>query len=142
PARRGARLVAAGVLVAAAGSAILAVILVPLAVLRVHARRDRTTLATAGAFLVVLAGQVIPNVLGINPRGDISHPRFNPVWALGEYATWALPRQILGQRWSGVPSLTPTGQLLPNGNITHPAVTVAAWAVLAAAVVVAALRLT
>jgi hypothetical protein len=142
PTRRAARLVSVAILLATAASAILAVILVPLALLRVYARRDRFSLVACSGFLVVLCAQVIPNVLGVNERGDVSHPRFNPVWALHEYVVWAFPRAVLGQRWSGVQGLTPDGVLLTTGNITHRWAIAAAWLVLVCAVLAAVARLT
>jgi hypothetical protein len=137
PARRAARLVALAVLLATAASCILAVVLVPLALLRHHVRRDRTSLTTCGAFLAVLCAQVVPNVLGMNPRGEISHPRFQPLWALYEYVVWALPRAVVGQRWSGVPSLTARGYLPATAALTHRYAMLAAWLVLLGALLAA-----
>lgn len=128
PVRRGARCVAVVVLVAAACSTILTVVLVPLAVLRLYACRDRYSGLAVGAFLLGVCQQVVPHVLGLTPR-DVSHPRYDPVWASYEYATWALPRQVVGQTWS---------QAGTSG--THLRAIVATWALLGCVVFVALAR--
>jgi hypothetical protein len=142
PARWVARLVAVAVLFATAASTILAVVLVPLALLRLYARRDRWSVLAAGGFLAVLCLQVVPQVLGLNPRGDISHPRFQPLWALREYVGWALPREVVGQHWSGLSGLTPLGQRTAAGDITYTAAILIGWAVLLCALLAALTRLT
>jgi len=130
PTRRVARWVAVAVLVAAAGSTILAAVLAPLALLRLYARRDRATWVAVGAFLVTVCLQVVPQALGVNPRGDISHPKFQPLWALHQYAVWGLSREVLGQRWAGF------------SVMTHPAAVAVAWGVLLVTLLAAATRLT
>jgi hypothetical protein len=79
---------------------ILAALLAPLALARWYVRRDH-----ASTLLVILLGlgscaQVLPNVLGLTQRGTTSKPTTDVVWSLGQYLSYGLPKELLGQSWA------------------------------------------
>jgi hypothetical protein len=142
PARRSAQVVAVAVLVAAGSSTILGVVLLPVAALRLYARRDRFTMVAFGMYLLTVFFQVIPHELGLTSRGDLSEPRFNPLWALWGYAEVALPREVFGEAWAGAYGMTAYGTTAPTGNVTYPWAIVLSWVVVLAVVAVALAGLT
>lgn len=116
-----------------AASTILAAGLVPLALLRLATRRDRHSLTLAG---LVTAGAAV-QVAGAftTPRGRLGEARVDPLWAVGQYAGWALPESILGFRAT-------SGLYVPNAQFAdalsgNAFVVAAAWSVVLVAVTVA-----
>lgn len=99
PVRRAGQIAALAVLFFTATTTMLSVLLIPLVLLRLYVRRDRSSTLLAVTYLVGVALQVVPHLLGLSPRGNISHPNTDPTWALEKYSTWALPREIWGQVW-------------------------------------------
>ena len=141
PRRRLSRVAQLGFVLLCAVSTFLAVVFVPLALLRVAVRRDRSSAALLAAFLAGAALQVYGLVAGVSSRGDISHPRPDPLWALRSFATWALPFGLLGPAGvRGAGTTTPTG-LAHTGSGTGTAYLAAvagAWSLVAVVVAVAA----
>ncbi|MGN9909213.1 hypothetical protein ACTMTJ_16845 [Phytohabitans sp. LJ34] len=132
-ATRASRLVALVTAGLTAASTILAAGLVPLALLRLAARRDRHGLALAA---LVTAGAAV-QVAGAfsTPRGRLGEARFDPLWAVSQYAGWALPESILGFRaTSGL--YVPDAEF-PEALSRNAFVVVAAWSVVLLAVAVA-----
>jgi len=134
PRRRAARLLLGGVVVLSAMSTFLVVVLVPLAAARLYARRDKLSAVILGALLAGAALQMAGLAFGLTNR-DFANPRYDPVWAVKSFVIWAVPQSMLGWRFTGLP----VGDALKAGNLP---VILIAWAIVAAAVVVAARRLT
>jgi hypothetical protein len=129
---RVAALVTAGL---TAASTILVAGLVPLALLRLAARRDRHSLALAGLVTAGAAVQVA-SALTATSRGRPGEARVDPLWALGQYAGWALPESILGFRATSglyVPDAQFAGALSRNAFVVA-----VAWLVVLLVVAVAA----
>jgi hypothetical protein len=129
---RVAALVTAGL---TAASTILAAGLVPLALLRLAARRDRHSLVLAGLVTAGAAVQVA-GALTASSRGRPGESRVDPLWALTQYAGWALPESILGFRAT-------SGLYVPDAQFAdalsrNAFVVAAAWLVVLLAVAVAA----
>ncbi|GIF70480.1 hypothetical protein Ais01nite_85150 [Asanoa ishikariensis] len=103
---------------------ILALALVPLALLRLALRRDRDslwlTLATAGGVVV----QVLGLASGAATRAGIGETRADPGWVIGSFRRLAVPATFLGETVLRTIS-------------AHPWLWVVAWLVLVAAVLVA-----
>ena len=119
----------------------LAVLLLPLAVLRAIVRRDRwswlvTVLLAAGSFV-----QLAAPYLGGTSRAGIGAVRLNPAWALFEYLTKGLPAAIFGDNWTyesmGIGACP---QFYVPHHAEHAAVVAASWAVVVTIVVVALRR--
>jgi hypothetical protein len=134
PRRRAARLLLGGVVALSAVSTFLVVVFVPLAAARLFARRDRLSAVILGALLAGAALQVSGLAFGLTNR-DFATPRYDPVWAVKSFVIWAVPQSMLGWRFTGLPVV----DALKAGNLP---VILVAWAIVAAAVVVAARRLT
>lgn len=94
------RLTAVGVVVFTAFSTPLAVLFVPLALVRLVIRRDLLGWALAAA----LASGVAMQYGGMASRGasraGVGIPRYDPVWAVGEYLTKVVPTAIFGEKWT------------------------------------------
>lgn len=138
-----------GVLVAfvaiCAVSTFLAVLFVPLCMVRLWARRDRLSAAVLGGFLFGAAVQVAGLVSGVSSRGDISHPRWNPVWAMRSYLTWGLPYGFMGQTGGSQARVTPENPAVFLGDGTGPLYWVGvavAWLLVLAVLAVALARWT
>jgi hypothetical protein len=100
PRSRGGQIVALIVVGMAGITTILAALLAPIALLRWYLRRDGAT-----TMLVIVLGlgacaQVVPNVLGLTHRGTTSKPTTDVVWSLGQYLSYGLPKELLGQTWA------------------------------------------
>jgi hypothetical protein len=134
PRRRAARLLLGGIVALSAVSTFLVVVYVPLAVARLAARRDRLSAVILGALLAGAALQMYGLASGMTNR-DFATPRYDPLWALSSFVVWAVPQSMLGWRFTGLP----VTDALRAGNLP---VILIAWALIAAAVVVAARRLT
>jgi hypothetical protein len=134
PKRRAARILLGGIVALSAVSTFLVVVFVPLAAARLAARRDRLSLVILGSLLAGAALQLAGLVFDLTNR-DFEEPRYNPVWALSTFVIWAVPHSMLGWRFTGLP----VEDVLTAGNLP---VILIAWAIVAAAVVVAVRRLT
>jgi hypothetical protein len=135
PARRGARIASALAVLAVSLSTFLAVVLLPLALLRLYARRDAISATMVGGLLVGLVGNVTALALHLTARPVMLPSRWDPIWALSTAADWALPHALFGYGITG------------NGNLAGQGVEpswliVASWPIVAAIILVAALRLT
>jgi hypothetical protein len=117
-----------------AASTILVVGLVPLALLRLAARRDRHSLALAGLVTAGAAVQVAGALLADSP-GRPGSARFDPLWALSRYAGWALPESILGFRATS--GLYVPDERFGDALSRNTFLVVAAWLVVLLAVAVA-----
>jgi hypothetical protein len=110
PARQAHRWAAFVLLLTIALSTFLAVLLLPLAALRVAVARDRLGQGMLGA-LVLGAGLNLSAVqLGLTARPAFLVPHLDPVWALREAVTWALPTALFGARPT-VQALSQSGHL-------------------------------
>jgi len=145
PASRTGRAVAVLVTVGTAVSTLLSVLLLPLALTRLAARRERHSVVLAGAIAAGTGLNVIALARGITARPAISSPRYDPIWALVQYGR-ALPRMIFGNVWSYPQDLSHLGSLqlqvvLEARSVSHaPAWLYVAALAIAAAVVLIALR--
>ncbi len=143
PASRTGRLVQFAVLLLTAMSTILAIFLLPLAVLRVWACWNRYSALVGGALIPGLVLQALSLMSGAASRGDISQPRLDPVWAVKAFATWALPFGFAGDntlRW-----MTQTSPGYYTGGGTGGAYWLAlfaSWALVGSVVLVAVRRFT
>jgi hypothetical protein len=126
-------------------STILALLLLPLLVIRLFGVRDWTTRAIALGYATGAGLQIFYQVTGRATRSGIGHPTSDVVWLLHAYATRALPRSILGELWLGGPGTDYTGAPIPlntPNHALHIALIVAAWLIVLAAVALAVLRFT
>ncbi|GIH10485.1 hypothetical protein Rhe02_85520 [Rhizocola hellebori] len=101
PASRAGRITQVAIVAVSALSTFLVVPLIPLALVRLWVRRDRVSLVLAGLLTAGLALQMAGLLLGLTDRSFAS-PRYNPLWALENYAIWAVPHSMLGwnQAWA------------------------------------------
>jgi len=109
PASRTGRGVAVLVTIATAVSTLLSVLLLPLALVRLAARRERHSLVLAGALALAALANVIAIARHVTARPPQSAPHYNVIWALVQYAE-ALPRMIFGNAWN-YPDLNHLGTL-------------------------------
>jgi hypothetical protein len=146
PASRFGRLFALSFLVLTGLTTVLTVALVPLALLRVYALRDRYALLLSGSVIAPVAFQAYGLVAGINSRSGISRPRFDPVWAVLEYVHFAVPNSILGQLWLLPPTAQSRGYWVAPATTANPVVhvvlLVCAYLVVLVAVALAVRRFT
>ncbi|MEV4621906.1 hypothetical protein AB0J74_24755 [Asanoa sp. NPDC049573] len=103
----------------AALTSTLAVVFLPLALLRAAVRRDRSGIAAACALVVGIGIQLAGLASGKADRGGIGHTRVDPLWVGGSVFDRLLPQTFFGERW-----------------ITHPISTVSdhPWLIAAALV--------
>ncbi len=101
PARRGAAVAAALAVVAVAATTFLAAVPIPLALLRLYARRDRYSILMVGGLLLMLAANLTVLAVGWTARPVILPSRWDPVWAVSTVVDWALPHALFGYRISG-----------------------------------------
>jgi hypothetical protein len=132
PARRGARIVSAMAVFAVSLSTFLAAVLLPLALLRLYARRDKTSVAMVGSLLVGLAANIVAISVHLTARPAMLPSRYDPVWALSTVGGWALPHALFGYGISGKGSQA----VEPSWLI------VASWPIVTAIILVALFRLT
>jgi hypothetical protein len=132
PARRSTRILAAVAVLAVCLSTFLAVVLLPLALLRLYARRDAISAVMTGSLLVGLTANIVALSVHLTTRPVVTPSRYDPVWALSAMAEWALPHAVFGY-----------GLSCGGGQQVDPQWLVwVAWPIVALAIVVAALRLT
>ncbi|GIH05728.1 hypothetical protein Rhe02_37950 [Rhizocola hellebori] len=132
PKRRASQIVAVLAVLAVAMSTFLAVIVLPLALLRLYARRGLAEVTMVAGLLVALAGNLVALALGLTWRPGIVPSNWDPVWALQVTSDWALPHSMFGY---GI-----TGQ--GSQAVQPPWLAQVSWLVLALFVVVAAVGLT
>jgi hypothetical protein len=146
PGSRFGRVFALAFLVLTGLTTVLTLALVPLALLRVYALRDRYALLLAGGVIAPVAIQAYALAAGINSRSGISRPRLDPVWAVLEYVHFAVPNSILGQLWLLAPTRESRGYWVApattSNPVVHVALLVSAYLVVLAAVVLAVRRFT
>src|SRR5260221_5390381 len=134
-ARRGAQIASAVAVLAVSLSTFLAVVLLPVALLRLYARRDKVSAVMVASMLVALAANVTALAVGFTARPFMLPSRWDPVWALSTAAEWALPHALFGY---GI-----TGNGGRAGRGVEPSwLIVASWPIVAAIILVAAFRLT
>ncbi|WP_203914202.1 hypothetical protein [Rhizocola hellebori] len=97
PNSRSGRITLLVVVALSAVSTFLVVVFIPLALLRLYARRDRVSAMLLGFLLAGAALQVAGLALGLTNRA-FALPRYDPIWALSSFVTWALPQSVLGYR--------------------------------------------
>ncbi|GIF49559.1 hypothetical protein DFJ67_4836 [Asanoa ferruginea] len=109
----------------------LAVVFVPLALVRAAVRRDRSGIATAATLVGAIAIQLVALASGKADRGDIGGTRLDLTWIGKSVFERLLPQSFFGERWIAHPVAA-----VPN----HPWLIAAALVPLLAAGVVALLR--
>lgn len=131
PARRPARVIAAGVPALAVLNSILGLLLLPVSVLRLYRRRNADAVLRVLALLPGAALQLVPLLLGGSRRDVGERPDLDPVSVAGTYLRWGVPRAFLGDAW-----LAPPG----TGPWAHRTLVLLGLAIPAACVVAALLR--
>lgn len=142
PTRALARVVQIGFVVACCLSTFLAVLLLPVALLRLWAVRTRWSVLLLGLVVAGGAFQTAGIALGLSTRGGISHPRLDPLWALGSYAGWAMPFGMVGERTLRDAGFTQPGVHSGGGGAWYWTGVMASWLVVLAVILVAQRRLT
>lgn len=97
PATRTGRITAVLVAWGVAFTTILAAVLIPLALVRLYLRRDRTSLALAGGLTLGAVADLAALALHLTSRPAVSRPHYDPFWAL-QQASWALRNAMFGDR--------------------------------------------
>jgi hypothetical protein len=130
------RLIAICVVPFVAFSTPLAVLFVPLALARLALRRDWLAAALGAGLLAGVALQFGGTAVGWTTRAGIGTPRYDPIWAIGDYLTKLVPTAVFGEKWTfdrmeqGV---------CPQFVVSHPGdhalLVGASWLVVAAVVV-------
>jgi hypothetical protein len=131
PGTRSGRVSAVLVVAGTAVTTFLSVLLLPLALLRLYARRDRLSLLMVGALTAGAVMNIVALSLGITARPGFLVPRYDPVWALASTYDYLLPYAMFGYRLANGDGLLEDYPDLINA---------AATAMLVAVVVYAALR--
>jgi hypothetical protein len=142
PSRNLAKAVAITFVVLSGLSTFLAVLLLPLALFRLWALRNRWSMLLLT--LIVLGGlfQTTGLALGLTSRSGISHPRLDPLWALRSYVDWALPFGLVGEKPMSDAGFAAPGVHTGGGGPLYWSGVLATWLVIAAVIVVAYRRLT
>ncbi|MGH3301748.1 MAG: hypothetical protein ACRDOK_08720 [Streptosporangiaceae bacterium] len=138
PASRTGRAVAVLVTIGTAFSTLLSVLLLPLALIRLVARRERHSVILGGAIAAGATLNLIALVRGITTRPATSSPRYDPIWALVQYGR-ALPRMIFGNVWGYPHGLSHLGRLQLQAALEAAPVSAAApaWLYIAALAIIA-----
>jgi hypothetical protein len=142
PARPWARVVRFTFAVACCLSTFLAVLFLPLALLRIWACRDRASVWLASVLAAGGAFQTAGLVLGVSSRGGISHPRLDPLWALVSFADWGLPFGVAGEKIMRDPGFNEPGVHSGGGGAWYWAGVVVTWLIVLAVLAVALRRTT
>ncbi len=95
PVRRAAKWIAITTAFLAAMSTLLTITLIPLALMRVVVRRDRTGWGILGSLLIGAAGNAVIMAGGGSNR-QVMYPE--PLVALWDYVVWGVPGSVLGYR--------------------------------------------
>jgi hypothetical protein len=124
-------------------SSILPLLFAPLVAARLIADRSKVSIAIAVCWAAGLVAQWSVQLRGMSDRHVSGWT--NPLWVLGNYVTRVVPRALFGERALGGPGTNGDGHplplVIPNMAI-HTALTWGAWAIVVAAIIIAALRLT
>jgi hypothetical protein len=128
PVRSAQQWAAFALLLTIALSTFLAVLLLPLAGVRVAVARDRLGQGMLGALVVGAGLNLTALRLGVTARPTFLIPRLDPVWALRETVTSALPTAVFGAR----PTEPALSQSTRVGGFAIAAIVLLAVAVLAA----------
>lgn len=146
PSSKSGRVVAVTVVLLGSLTTPLALGLLPLALLRIAAVRDKLGMILGASVTIGVAAQLVPFSLGWTSRG-VTTPRYDIPWVLGDFATKALPQAVFGERWMGasdwlnLPEWTRGGHSAsrPLSSSWHAVLVVLAW-LIAIALVAYALK--
>jgi hypothetical protein len=145
PASRLGETIALTVTIVAGLTTILTLALIPLAILRIYALRDRSSWRVVVATVLPALVQCLALVSGVSSREGLSHPRWNPVWALSEYVLWGVPYSVLGERWLMPPAvglnLPPDSPQKIQNGLVHGTLLILAWLIVFAILGVAIARI-
>jgi hypothetical protein len=111
----------------------LAVLLVPLAIVRVVKRRDPSSWIMLAGLTIGSVIEVASPMLGGTSRSGIGTPRFNPLWGLYVYAVKGVPSAIFGENWLFVrvgQGICPPFYV--GDRLVHNLLIVGAWLIIAA----------
>jgi hypothetical protein len=135
------RCAALAIVLTAAFSSPLAIVFVPFAIGRLIIRRDLLgsllVLGLLGGVGMQFGGQALGNA----SRAGIGTPRYDPIWAIGDYLEKVVPTAIFGEKWT-FDRMDPG--ICPQFIVSQPrehAVLVAGAALILVGVVLVALRL-
>jgi hypothetical protein len=145
PAGRVAKVAAVLLAAYVTSSSVLALVLLPLLLVRLFAVRDWTGRAIALGYACGAGLQIAFQVTGRATRDGIGHRTTDLAWLLHAYATRALPRSVLGEVWLGGPGTDGSGVPVPlhtPSHLLHVALIGLAWLIVASAVGLALLRFT
>ncbi len=132
PQRKAARIASVLAVLAVGVSSFLAVILIPLALLRLYGRRDLISAGMVGSLSLALAANLTALAAGRTARPTIMPSNWDPLWALQTTAEWALPHSLFGYGITG-----------RGDQNVHPSWLIqASWVVVGLVVLLAALRVT
>ena len=115
-----------------AASTMLTLVFIPLALVRLYARRRWDDLLFVLVLVTGVALHVSALLRGITARPSFLHPTFDLGATLDSYVRWALPHAVLGWRWLALPLYATTHKQF--------LLTYLAWAVVLAAVGYALVR--
>ncbi len=139
PRARAGRVLAVTIVTLIAFTTPLALVFVPLAVLRLVMRPSKTGLAIAAGLAAGLATQFGGAALGYASRAGLGEPRYgDPVWAVYEFMTRVVPVAMLGEKWSfdgAKERLCPEFVVLHHDE--HRLLVFGSWLIAAAAVAIA-----
>jgi hypothetical protein len=124
-------------------SSILPVVFAPLVVARLIADRSKVAIAVAACWAGGLVAQWSIQLRGMSNRRAGMFT--NPLWALGNYVTRAVPRALFGERALGGPGTNGEGHPLPlaiPNMAVHNALIWGAWAIVVAAIIIGLAKLT
>jgi hypothetical protein len=142
PGRTLGRVVQVAFVVLCCVSTFLAVFLLPVAVLRLWAVRDRWSSLLFGLILAGGAFQTSGIVLGLTSRTGISYPRVDPLWAFASYLGWGLPFGLFGEKILSDAGFTRPGIHSGGGGFWYWSAVIVTWLVATAVILAAARRLT
>jgi hypothetical protein len=142
PVRRSARVVQVTFIVACCLSTFLAVLFLPLALVRLWATRTRWSMFLLGILVAGGGFQAGGIVFGLTSRAGISHPRLDPLWALTSWAGWALPLGLVGEKTMSDAGFAQPGVYSGDGGFWYSSGVVATWLVVVTVILVAVWRKT
>jgi hypothetical protein len=114
-------------------STVLVLACLPVALVRLAVRRDRFSLALLGLTTGGTALQLGAVYLGDAARAD--NMRLDPLWALAQYASWAMPESVLGFRATS--GLYVEDRLFADAFSRNLGVVLLTWAIVLVVVAVA-----
>lgn len=141
PTKRVSKIVAVTVAGAAAASTLVTIVFIPLVLLRLWVRRDRTGIGILAMLVLGAAANALHILINGEQRGGMMYPE--PLIALWDYVIWAVPSSMLGYRaTSGLstfhfPTWTADTSAAMSANL---GVVLLGWAAVGLVVAVAATR--